>query len=227
MQLRYESPDGDQGYPGALSTRVTYCVGNDDALHIAYEASSDRDTVLNLTNHTYFNLAGEASGDVTKQQLTIDADRYMPVDATFIPTGELAPVAGTPFDFRTPKAIGTQLRDSDPQLRIARGYDHNWVLNRSAGTPASLAVRGFDPSSGRAVDVLTTEPGVQVYTGNFLDGAEAGTSGSSYRQTDGWTAETQHFPDSPNQPAFPTTTLLAGETFRSETIFRFWTEPGG
>ena len=221
LALEHASPDGDQGYPGALSLQVTYTLEDDNALHIAYQARTDKATVLNLTNHTYFNLAGEASGDVMGQELTIDANRYTPIDPTLIPTGELAPVAGTPFDFRKPKAIGLQLRDDDPQLLIAHGYDHNWVLDRNADAPASLAVRGTDPASGRVVDILTTEPGVQVYTANFLVGVEVGTGGKIYRQTDGWAAETQHFPDSPNHPAFPTTELQAGQTFSSETIFRF------
>ena len=224
LRLKHVSSDGDQGYPGTLSLQVTYRLNDDDALHIAYDAESDKDTVINLTNHTYFNLAGEASGDVTNQMLTIDADRYTPVDPTLIPTGELAPVDGTPFDFRKSRAIGSQLRDGDPQLLIAHGYDHNWVLNRAAGAPPSVAVRGVDPASGRTVEILTTEPGVQVYTGNFLAGTEVGTSGKIYRQTDGWTAETQHFPDSPNHPAFPTTELKAGQTYGSETIFRFSTQ---
>ena len=226
LRLAHVSRDGDQGYPGTLSLHVTYTLADDNALHIGYRAETDKDTVVNLTNHTYFNLAGEASGDVMEQQLTIDADRYTPVDPTLIPTGELAPVAGTPFDFRKPKAIGLQLCDDDAQLLIAHGYDHNWVLNRSAGDPATLAVRGYDPGSGRTVEVLTTEPGVQVYTGNFLTGAEVGTSGKIYRQTDGWTAETQHFPDSPNHTSFPTTELHAGQTYSSETTFRFSTGAG-
>jgi aldose 1-epimerase len=220
LTLRHESPDGNEGFPGTLAVEVTYTLAGDE-LRIAYRARSDRDTIVNLTNHTYFNLAGEASGDVCGQELTIDADAYTPVDATLIPTGEIASVEGTPFDFRRPQPIGRQLRDDHPQLRIGRGYDHNWVLNRSAGDPPSLALRGHDPVSGRTVDVLTTEPGVQVYSGNLISGNEIGSGGQLYRRHAGWTAETQHFPDSPNQPRFPSTALRAGETFRSETVFRF------
>ncbi len=220
LSLAHVSPDGDEGYPGTLAVGVTYTLEG-DALRIAYRAETDRDTVLNLTNHTYFNLAGEASGDALAQELTIDAEAYTPVDATMIPTGEIAPVAGTAFDFRKPRPLGLHLRDDDPQLLLAQGYDHNWVLNRKAGDPPSLAVRGFDPASGRTVDVLTTEPGVQVYSGNFLAGTQTGSGGKIYRQSAGWTAETQHFPNSPNNLRFPTTELRAGQIFSSETIFRF------
>lgn len=220
LALRHVSPDGDEGYPGALTIDVTYTLEG-RSLHIAYAATTDRPTIVNFTNHTYFNLAGEASGDVLQQELTIPAARYTPIDATSIPTGEHAPVAGTPFDFRTPKAIGRDLRDADDQLIFTRGYDHNWVLDRAAGDPPSLAVRGHDPLSGRRVEVLTTEPGVHVYTGNYLDGTLVGAGGKIYRQSAGWTAETQHFPDSPNRPSFPSTVLRPGETYRSETVFRF------
>jgi aldose 1-epimerase len=220
LSLTHVSPDGDEGYPGTLAVRVTYVL-EEDALRIAYRAETDRDTVLNLTNHTYFNLAGEASGDALAQELTIDADAYTPVDATMIPTGEIAPVAGTAFDFRKPRPLGLHVRDDDPQLLLAQGYDHNWVLNRNAGDPPSLAVRGYDPASGRSVDVLTTEPGVQVYSGNFLAGTQTGSGGKIYRQGAGWTAETQHFPNSPNISRFPTTELRAGQIFNSETVFRF------
>ncbi len=223
LELTHVSPDGDQGFPGALTVTVTYTLGADNALHIAYHATTDADTILNLTNHTYFNLAGEASGDVMAQELTIDADGYTPVDANSIPNAGVVSVAGTPFDFRKAKPIGRDLRQANEQLLITHGYDHNWVLNRKMGAPLSLAVHGFDPASGRFVDILTDQPGVQVYTGNYLVGGEVGTGGAIYRQTDGWTAETQRFPDSPNQPNFPTTELKAGQAFDSETIFKFGT----
>ncbi len=223
LELAHVSPDGDEGYPGTLEVRVAFSLGDDGALQIGYTARTDRDTVLNLTNHTYFNLAGEASGDALGQELTIDAEHYTPVDATSIPTGELASVAGTPFDFRSPRAIGERLREGHEQLLFARGYDHNWVLGAGTGNALRRAVRGYDAASGRSVDVLTTEPGVQVYSGNYLDGSEIGTGGTIYRQSAGWTAETQHFPDSPNQPHFPSTLLAAGDTFRSTTVFRFST----
>jgi len=221
LELTHVSRAGDEGYPGTLAVTVTYSLGDDAALGIAYRATTDRDTVLNLTNHTYFNLAGEAAGNVEQQELRIDADAYTPVDATLIPTGELAAVAGTPFDFRMPQAIGSRLREAHPQLLFARGYDHNWVLNGRSDGALHRAVRGYDPASVRIVDVSTSEPGVQVYTGNFLDGTEVGSGGKIYRQSAGWTAETQHFPDSPNQPHFPSTLLRAGQTYQSETVFRF------
>ena len=220
LELTHVSPSGHEGYPGTLSVGVTFTVA-ENALHIAYRATTDRDTIFNPTNHTYFNLAGESSGDALAQELTIDADAYTPVDETMIPTGEIAPVEGTAFDFRRARPFGAHLRDEDPQLLYAQGYDHNWVLNREASDPPTLAVRGYDPASGRTVDILTTEPGVQVYTGNYIAGTQVGSGGKIYRQSAGWTAETQHFPDSPNHPSFPTTTLRAGQIFNSETVFRF------
>ena len=224
LALALVSPDGDEGYPGTLLASVTFTLASDDALHVAYGATTDRDTIVNFTGHSYFNLAGEASGDVEDQELTIFASRYTPVDATLIPTGELAPVAGTPFDFLIPTRIGARLRANDVQLRAARGYDHNWVIDRSEGESLALAVRGYDPASGRRMDVLTTEPGVHVYTGNLIPGDEAGTSGTVYRQTSGWTAETQAFPDSPNRPEFPSSLLRAGATYASRTVLRFSTD---
>jgi aldose 1-epimerase len=221
-ELRYTSPDGEEGYPGTLNVTVTYTLTDDDVFSIRYQATTDKDTVLNLTNHSYFNLAGAGSPDgVFAQILTVNADRYTPTDATQIPTGEIAPVAGTPLDFRKPTPIGARIRDDFPQLLFARGYDHNWVLNKG-GNPAepSFAARAADPKSGRYIECYTTQPGLQVYTSNSLTGAYAGIGGA-FRQTDAFALETQHFPDSPNHPNFPTTELKPGQTFDSLTEFRF------
>ena len=220
--LHLVSPDGDQGFPGKLDVSVTYTLSDDNAFTIQYKATTDKDTVLNLTNHAYFNLAGAGSANgVFQQMLMVNADQYTPTDKTSIPLGQNVSVAGTPFDFRKPTAIGARLRSDDEQLIWAQGYDHNWVLNKqgNAAMP-QLAARAYDPATGRTLDCLTTEPGVQIYTANFLKGVYAG-SGGVYRQTDAFTLETQHFPDSPNQPNFPTTELKPGQTFNSTTVFRF------
>jgi aldose 1-epimerase len=220
--LRISSPDGEEGYPGTMQVTVTYTLSDDNALTIHYQATTDKDTVINLTNHAYFNLAGVgAPGGVFNQVLMINADGYTPTDATAIPLGQIAPVANTPFDFRQPTPIGAHIRDDNEQLLFAHGYDHNWVLNKQGdASQPQLAARVTDPGSGRTLECLTTEPGVQVYTTNFLVGAFAG-NGGIYRQTDAFTLETQHFPDSPNHPNFPTTELKPGQTFESTTIFRF------
>ncbi len=222
--LTLTSPDGEEGYPGTLHVSVTYALSDDDALTLRYRATTDRDTVINLTNHSYFNLAGVgAPHGVVDQVMTVDADHYTPTDATAIPAGPAVSVAGTPFDFRVPRAIGAHLRDPDQQLLWARGYDHNWVLNGArGGTTPRFAARLMDPASGRVLECLTTQPGVQIYTGNFLNGAGAGVGGV-YRQTDGVTFETQHFPDSPNRPDFPTVELKPGQVFDETTVFRFST----
>jgi aldose 1-epimerase len=221
--LRYTSPNGEMGFPGALATVVTYTLDQKNQLRMDYRATTDAPTVINLTNHAYFNLAGEGSGAIYDQKLKINAKRYTPIDATLIPTGQIATVAGTPFDFRHRTAIGTRIRQGNQQLIYGRGYDHNWVLDRTKKTGLERAARAWDPKTGRVLTVSTTEPGLQFYSGNFLDGTLVGTSGRMYRQGDAFTLETQHYPDSPNQPNFPSTVLRPGDQFRSSTIYGFGT----
>jgi aldose 1-epimerase len=215
----YTSADGEEHYPGDLTARVTYLLSPSRELTVEYEATTDKPTPINLSQHSYFNLA-DAGGDVLGHELTIDADRFTPVDATLIPTGELAAVDSTPFDFRQSTGIGARIGGNHVQLQYGKGYDHNWALN---GTPGTLrhAARLVDPASGRTLDVSTTEPGLQFYSGNFLDGTITGKSGRAYQHRSGLCLETQHFPDSPNHANFPSTILRPGERFQSKTVFAF------
>jgi aldose 1-epimerase len=222
LELSYSSKDGEEGYPGNLDVTVRYSVTEGNELKIEYTATTDKDTILNLTNHSYFNLAGQGGTDVLSHEVKLDADRFTPVNSGLIPTGETRDVAGTPFDFRQPHRIGERIDLPDEQLKLGNGYDHNFVVT---GTPGVLrpAARVTDSASGRVMEVLTTEPGVQLYTGNFLDGSLTGKSGKIYLRRYGLCLETQHFPDSPNKPQFPSVVLKPGQTFRSTTIYRFST----
>ena len=221
LALTYVSEDGEEGYPGTLALRVRYTWTNEYTLRIEYAATTDAPTVLNVTNHSYFNLKDAGRTDALGHRMQIFADHYTPVDETLIPTGEIAPVEGTPFDFRQPTAIGARIDQRDEQLGHGGGYDHNHVLSRRTKDGLELAVRVTEPTSGRTMEVWTTEPGVQFYSGNFLDGTLRGKGGVTYNKRAAFCLETQHFPDSPNQEAFPTTVLRPGETYRSQTEYRF------
>jgi aldose 1-epimerase len=223
LELTYFSKDGEEGFPGNLKVQATYTVTEDNALEVKFKATTDKDTVCNLTHHSYFNLAGH--GDILGHEVYLNADKFTPVDSTLIPTGELQPVAGTPFDFRTPHAIGQFINDTNnEQIKFAGGYDDNWVLNKTAPGELSLAARVYEPTSGRTLEVWTTSPGMQFYTGNSLDGTLTGKGGWVYQFRAAFAMEPQGFPDSPNHPAFPTTELKPGETYQNTIIYKFATE---
>lgn len=219
VELTHLSPDGDEGYPGTLTATVRYTLAG-NALHIEATATTDKPTVVNLSYHSYFNLSGQGRGDILHDFVQINASRYTPIDATLIPTGQLASVAGTPFDFRKPTEVGARIAAVDEQLTRGRGYDHNWVLDHPAGELATAA-EVFDPASGRVLEVLTDQPGLQFYTGNFLDGSLTGKDGRVYQKRFALCLETQHFPDSPNQPSFPSTELRPGQRFHTVTVYQF------
>jgi len=232
LVMNYTSPDGEEGYPGTLRATVTYTLTDKNEFIFDYQATTDRPTPVNLTQHSYFNLAGDGKGEILGHVVTLNADRFTPVDSTLIPTGEIKSVAGTPFDFRTSTAIGARIDRNDEQLRYGRGYDHNFVLNKGGRGgkggiegDVTLAAHVYEPTTGRVMEISTTEPGLQFYSGNFLDSTLRGKQGVVYGRRSGFAMETQHFPDSPNKPAFPSTILRPGEEYRSRTIYRFGVQP--
>lgn len=220
LELNYASRDGEEGYPGNLNIKVIYTLTEKNELKIIYSATTDKDTIVNLTHHSYFNLAGASNGSILNHRLTLNADRFTPTDSGSIPTGELRSVKGTRFDFTLSTAIGVRIDQADEQLKFGQGYDHNWVLNKT-GNELSLAATVFEPTSGRVMEVFTSEPGLQFYSGNFLDGVIKGKGGQQYPKRSGFCLEAQHFPDSPNKPRFPSTELKKGEAYSQTTIYRF------
>jgi aldose 1-epimerase len=219
LELTYLSKDGEEGYPGNLKVLAVYKLGEDNTLRLDFTATTDADTPINLTQHTYFNLAGK--GDILDTVITIYADKFTPVDATLIPTGELRPVKGTPFDFTKPTTIGARIKNDDEQLKFGLGYDHNWVLNKSEPGKLTLAAAAFESTSGRVLELWTTEPGLQFYTGNFLDGSITGKNGWTYQYRNAFCMEPQHFPDSPNHPNFPSVILKPGQTHKNTIVYKF------
>ena len=225
VELTYVSKAGEEGFPGDLTAKVTYWLTDTNEFRIDYSATTDTATICNLTHHSYFNLGGEGSGDILGTSITLHAAKFTPVDSTLIPTGEMKDVAGTPFDFRKPTLIGAHVNDDDEQLKYGKGYDHNWVVDRN-GPGLVLAATAYDSASGRAMDVLTTEPGIQMYVGNFLDGTLIGKSGKAYTHRSGFCLETQHYPDSPNKADWPGVELKPGQTYKTTTVYKFYTRDG-
>jgi aldose 1-epimerase len=221
LTLEYVSADGEEGYPGELAVHVAYSLSDENELKIEYAATAGKDTVVNLTNHSYFNLAGAGEGDIGQHQLQLNASKFTPVNENLIPTGELRDVQDTPFDFTRPEAIGARIDQDDSQLKFGNGYDHNWVLQGNKDEPVSLAAKVYEPKSGRVMEVFTTEPGMQFYSGNFLDGSIRGKAGRTYARRSGFCLEAQHFPDSPNRANFPSTVLKANQHFQSLTVLKF------